>query len=127
VFNFFNLNSFLQKLTISVQVDLPEPMQKCVSALENLLAQCSQAVSMDSIIEKMSESINKISDFYVDLPQVCEENGLRGQKSQRAVENFAWNVRLLKAQFTLATKTQTEAKDIIQQVIASGLHAFSFF
>lgn len=80
---------------------------------------------MDSIIEKLSDSINKISDFYVDLPQICEENGLRGQKAQRATENFAWNVRLLKAQFTLATKTQTESKDIIQQVIL--VYSFLFY
>lgn len=91
-------------------------MQKCVASLEQLLSHCAQAEAMNEIIEKMSDSTNKISDFYVELPQVCEENGLHGQKSQRAIENVAWNVRLLKAQFILASKTQTEAKEIIQQV-----------
>jgi hypothetical protein len=73
---------------------------------------------MDEVIEKLSDSNNKISDFYMELPHVCEENSMRGQKAQRAVENFAWNVRLLKAQFTLASKTQTESKEIVQQVIS---------
>lgn len=95
---------------------MPDPVQKSVAALGNLLAQCAQANNMDGVIEKLSDSNNKISDYYMELPQVCEENGLRGQKAQRAMENFAWNTRLLKAQFTLASKTQTEAKDIIQQV-----------
>jgi hypothetical protein len=103
-------------LTIFIQADLPDSIQKCIAALENLLIQCAQSNKMDAVIEKLSDSNNKISDFYVDLPQVCEENGLRGQKSQRAIENFAWNVRLLKAQFTLASKTQSESKDIVQQV-----------
>lgn len=71
---------------------------------------------MDGVIEKLSDSNNKISDFYAELPHVCEENSLRGQKAQRAIENFAWNIRLLKAQFTLASKTQRESRDIVQQV-----------
>ncbi|KAH7731722.1 CBR-PLL-1 protein [Aphelenchoides avenae] len=51
------------------------------------------------------------------MTQLCNDNGLRGQKSTRATENFAWNVRLLKAQLTLMQKTQTEANDVIFQVV----------
>jgi hypothetical protein len=51
------------------------------------------------------------------MPQHCAEAGLRGQKATRASENFAWNVRLLKAQLTLMHKTQTEANEIVFQVV----------
>ena len=50
------------------------------------------------------------------MPQHCTDAGLRGQKATRASENFAWNVRLLKAQLTLMHKTQTEANEIVFQV-----------
>ncbi|KAI6235589.1 Phosphoinositide phospholipase C [Aphelenchoides besseyi] len=109
------------KLLIRAQVELPDSMQKCFSSLETLVKQCELvSKNMAPVVEKLSESSNKISEYYVDLPQLCEQTGLRGQKGQRAAENFAWNVRLLKAQFTLACKTQSEAKDMIQQVVETA-------
>jgi hypothetical protein len=58
-----------------------------------------------------------MNDFNNELTQMCTNSGIRGQKSTRATENFAWNVRLLKAQLTLMQKTQTEASDIVFQVL----------
>ncbi|KAI6241512.1 Phospholipase C and C2 calcium-dependent membrane targeting domain containing protein [Aphelenchoides fujianensis] len=98
------------------------PTMQTAEAMPFWVEQVEQdgALNMPSVIEKLSEASNKITDYYVDFPQLCEEMGLRGQKAQRAAENFAWNVRLLKAQFTLACKTQSEAKDMIQQVIETA-------
>uniref|UniRef100_A0AC34GTH3 Phosphoinositide phospholipase C n=1 Tax=Panagrolaimus sp. ES5 TaxID=591445 RepID=A0AC34GTH3_9BILA len=67
--------------------------------------------------DDLSEATARISECYAEMPQHCTDAGLRGQKATRASENFAWNVRLLKAQLTLMHKTQTEANEIVFQVV----------
>jgi inactive phospholipase C-like protein 2/inactive phospholipase C-like protein 1 len=65
---------------------------------------------------QLEEATKKISDSYEQLDQLCLEAGLKGQKATRASENFAWNVRLLKAQLNLMNRTQAQASDVCNQV-----------
>ncbi|CAD5213613.1 unnamed protein product [Bursaphelenchus okinawaensis] len=106
---------------VKVDVELPEAMQRTYNSLESLLERCERVqTEMGEKVQKLSEATFKISDCYMELSQQCEEAGLKGQKAQRASENFAWNVRLLKAQYTLAVKMQTETESMIQQVIETA-------
>ncbi|CAD5219079.1 unnamed protein product [Bursaphelenchus xylophilus] len=106
---------------VKVDVEIPEAMQRTFNSLETLLERCERVqMEMGEKVRKLSEVTLKISDCYMELSQLCEEAGLRGQKAQRASENFAWNVRLLKAQYTLAVKMQTETESMIQQVIETA-------
>jgi hypothetical protein len=93
-------------------------LQKSFSSLDNLLKKCINILrATDDLLSKLSEATARISECYAEMPQHCAEAGLRGQKATRASENFAWNVRLLKAQLTLMHKTQTEANEIVFQVV----------
>jgi inactive phospholipase C-like protein 2 len=98
--------------------NIPEALQKSFSSLDNLLKKCINILrATDDLLSKLSEATARISECYAEMPQHCAEAGLRGQKATRASENFAWNVRLLKAQLTLMHKTQTEANEIVFQVV----------
>uniref|UniRef100_A0A7E4VQ00 Phosphoinositide phospholipase C n=1 Tax=Panagrellus redivivus TaxID=6233 RepID=A0A7E4VQ00_PANRE len=97
---------------------IPDAMLKSFSSLDNLLKKCISILdSTDILLAKLSEATARISEYYLAMPQQCADAGLRGQKATRASENFAWNVRLLKAQLTLMNKTQTEANEIVFQVV----------
>ncbi|VDN53685.1 unnamed protein product, partial [Dracunculus medinensis] len=96
---------------------IPERLQRTIDSLKRLIEICEQIlISMDMLLIKLEDTTKKISSSYNKLPEICAETGLRGLKVIRASENFAWNVRLLKAQLTLMSKTQTEANDIFTQV-----------
>ncbi|VDM37164.1 unnamed protein product [Toxocara canis] len=95
----------------------PEQLQKTFSSLSNLLSICATILTKtDQLLTKLEDATKRIRESYDDLSHLCQEAGLRGLKATRASENFAWNVRLLKAQLTLMNKTQTEANDIFTQV-----------
>uniref|UniRef100_A0AC34Q2Q5 Phosphoinositide phospholipase C n=1 Tax=Panagrolaimus sp. JU765 TaxID=591449 RepID=A0AC34Q2Q5_9BILA len=98
--------------------NIPEVLQKSFNSLENLLKKCVSILdSTDDLLAKLSDATARISECYNEMPQYCAEAGLKDQKATRANENFAWNVRLLKAQLTLMNKTQTEANEIVFQVV----------
>lgn len=60
--------------------------------------------------------MRELSSSLDSLSSLCTEAGLRGQKAVRASENFTWNLRVLKGQLCLLTRTQEESNDIVAQV-----------
>lgn len=99
----------------------PERLQKTFDSMSVLLNICAKILSnTDALLTQLEDATKRISECYDDLSNLCLGAGLRGMKATRASENFAWNVRLLKAQLTLMSKTQAEANDIVTQVFDSG-------
>lgn len=106
---------------ITMHGTFPEQLQKTFNSLNSLLTICATILTKtDQLLTKLEDATKRISESYDDLTNLCSDAGLRGLKATRASENFAWNVRLLKAQLTLMNKTQTEANDIFTQVFDSG-------
>uniref|UniRef100_A0A158R526 Phosphoinositide phospholipase C n=1 Tax=Syphacia muris TaxID=451379 RepID=A0A158R526_9BILA len=101
--------------------EFPVHLQKTLVAFATLLRICTSILSKtDQLLTKLEDATKRISESYEELASLCISAGLRGLKAARASENFAWNVRLLKAQLTLMNKTQTEANDIFKQVFDAG-------
>lgn len=65
---------------------------------------------------QLETATKRITEYNSELSQLCSNAGLCGVKANRAMENFAWNVRLLKTHLKLIHKTQTEANNIVTQV-----------
>lgn len=98
-----------------------EPLQKAFAALDALLGTCSTICQhSESLYISLSESIKQVANFVDVLPQMATDAGLRGQKATRAQENFAWNLRQLKAQLGLMQTTFMDARQIVMQVAESG-------
>ncbi|VDM97975.1 unnamed protein product [Thelazia callipaeda] len=95
----------------------PEKLQRTFDSMSALLDICAKIqINTNPLLMKLEKTIKQISECYEELTQLCANAGLRGAKANRAMENFAWNVRLLKAELTLMNKTQSEANDILTQV-----------
>uniref|UniRef100_A0A914RQL3 Uncharacterized protein n=1 Tax=Parascaris equorum TaxID=6256 RepID=A0A914RQL3_PAREQ len=115
--SFIRSNSLLQYPIVMTRGVFPEQLQKTFSAFSNLLSICGTILAQtDQLLSKLEDATKRISECYDDLSRLCLEAGLHGLKATRASENFAWNVRLLKAQLTLMNKMQTEANDICTQM-----------
>lgn len=68
----------------------------------------------------MDEATKRASEAYDQLSEVCNSDAsLKGQKATRAIENYSWNIRLLKLQHDLMAKSIDEATRINQQVLST--------
>ncbi|CAI4232310.1 unnamed protein product [Auanema sp. JU1783] len=106
---------------IVVNGQLPEQLQRTFQKLKILISHSVTTLELaDSLLAKIEESIQRISNSHDELTSLCQETGIKGQKATRAAENFTWNLRLLKAQLNLMSKSQDEAQDIITQVFDTG-------
>ncbi|KAK6100671.1 Phosphatidylinositol-specific phospholipase C X domain family protein [Brugia pahangi] len=99
----------------------PAELQKTFDSMSELLDICAKIlVNTDPLLTKLETATKRITECNTELSQLCVNAGLHGAKANRAVENFAWNVRLLKTHLTLMNKTQTEANNIVKQVFDVG-------
>uniref|UniRef100_A0A0R3S5X6 Senescence domain-containing protein n=1 Tax=Elaeophora elaphi TaxID=1147741 RepID=A0A0R3S5X6_9BILA len=99
----------------------PAQLQKTFDSMSELLDICAKIlVNTESLLAKLETATKRITECNDELAQLCMNAGLRGGKAARAMENFAWNVRLLKTNLTLVYKAQTEANDIVKQVFDAG-------
>uniref|UniRef100_A0A7I4YAT9 Phosphoinositide phospholipase C n=2 Tax=Haemonchus contortus TaxID=6289 RepID=A0A7I4YAT9_HAECO len=106
---------------IIVTGQIPDQLQRTFQKLKTLISHCVATLgNADTLLTKIEESIKHISESHDELAHLCLESGLKGQKATRAAENFTWNLRLLKAQLNLVSKSQDEAQDIITQVFDTG-------
>ncbi|KAK6027799.1 hypothetical protein OSTOST_06170, partial [Ostertagia ostertagi] len=106
---------------IIVTGQIPDQLQRTFQKLKTLISHCVATLGhADTLLTKIEESIKHISESHDELAHLCLESGLKGQKATRAAENFTWNLRLLKAQLSLVSKSQDEAQDIITQVFDTG-------
>ncbi|EJD74132.1 CBR-PLL-1 protein [Loa loa] len=99
----------------------PAQLQKTFDSMSELLDICAKIlVNTEPLLSKLETATKRITECNDELSQLCDNAGLHGAKAARAMENFAWNVRLLKTHLTLMSKTQTEANNIVTQVFDVG-------
>ena len=55
-------------------------------------------------------------EFHEDLLVMAQQQGLKGKKLNKAIENFAWNIRVLKGQADLTTQAANDCKEYLMQV-----------
>uniref|UniRef100_A0A914W8E7 Phosphoinositide phospholipase C n=2 Tax=Plectus sambesii TaxID=2011161 RepID=A0A914W8E7_9BILA len=107
--------------SIEMQGNMPDQLRKTFFSLDTLVTRCRTILTRhDQLLQKLEEATKRISDSYEELSTLCTDAGLRGHKATRASENFAWNLRLLKAQLELMNKTHEEARGAMQQICDTG-------
>lgn len=65
---------------------------------------------------QLKEALQNGLEFHEDLQQLAIQQGLKGKKLNKGMENFVWNVRVLKGQADLILHAAHEAKEYIVQV-----------
>ncbi|CAG9538908.1 unnamed protein product [Cercopithifilaria johnstoni] len=95
----------------------PVQLQKTFDSMSELLNICAKILdNIDSLLTKLETVTKCIIECSGELSQLCLNAGLHGVKAIRAMENFAWNVRILKIHLTLIYKAQIEANNIVTEV-----------
>ncbi|RXM27797.1 Inactive phospholipase C-like protein 1 [Acipenser ruthenus] len=70
----------------------------------------------DSIHERITQVQKAAMEFHEDLHRLGAKEGLKGRKLHKAVENFAWNITVLKGQGDLLRSAKAEALDSLKQL-----------
>ncbi|PVD33909.1 hypothetical protein C0Q70_05171 [Pomacea canaliculata] len=111
---------------LEAQGNLPEILKKALSSFEELIQECKNIIeNADIVYEKLLHCQQAGLEWHEDLDNVCQVAGLRGRKLAKAVENFAWNIRVLKGQADLLSQAKKDCIEYIRQIkeaaISTGL------
>lgn len=87
-----------------------------------MLLDQADVLQLEEIHRRLSESYDELlAGFGTEQSTaISNSGGLRGQRANRASENFAWNLRLVKAQLDMMGKLQNESRDYLKQVRVEG-------
>ncbi|XP_066300455.1 inactive phospholipase C-like protein 1 [Branchiostoma lanceolatum] len=104
----------------------PEVLKKALSAFDVVVSTgCSLVDKADSLRQEMLDRRKAGLDFHEKLQELSSKEGLKGRKLTRALENFAWNIRVLQGQADLIQAAKNECLDNMKQVqetaVATGV------
>lgn len=96
---------------------LPEMLKKALAAIE-LLVQDSKALieTCDSVHERLVQCERAGLEWHEELHNACAKEGIKGKRLSKAVESFAWNIRVLKGQAELLLNAKSECQEYLRQI-----------
>ncbi|KAK7099199.1 hypothetical protein V1264_003379 [Littorina saxatilis] len=111
---------------LEAQGNLPDILKKALSAFEELIEECKNLIENAEIVyEKLVHCQRAGLEWHEELENVCQQSGLRGRKLTKAVENFAWNIRVLRGQADLLSQAKKDCNEYIRQIkeaaVSTGL------
>lgn len=108
--------------TMELQGTVPEVLRKIVTAYDTII-QSSKALieSADAIYEKIALCQKAAMEYHEKLHLIGAKEGLKERKLNKAVENFTWNITLLKGQADLLKYAKTETMDNLKQTHYAAL------
>ncbi|KAM9384294.1 inactive phospholipase C-like protein 2 [Pholidichthys leucotaenia] len=108
--------------TLEPQGALPDVLRRVVSTYE-MMVQASRAVMelSDEIHDRILHIQATAMQFHEKLQNLAMKEGVKGSKISRAVENFSWNITILKGQADLLKHAKTEVQENMKQVHDAAL------
>ncbi|XP_012729702.2 inactive phospholipase C-like protein 2 [Fundulus heteroclitus] len=103
--------------SLEPQGPLPDVLRRVVSTYEAMV-NASRAVMevADAIYEKILHIQTMAMEFHEKLQSLAMKEGLKGSKVSRALENFSWNITILKGQADLLKHAKAEVEENMKQV-----------
>ncbi|XP_041118250.1 inactive phospholipase C-like protein 1 [Polyodon spathula] len=99
------------------QGNLPEATRKLLHSYDSMIQEHRLLLeTADSIHERITQVQKAAMVFHEDLHRLGAKEGLKGRKLHKAVENFAWNITVLKGQGDLLRSAKAEALDSLKQL-----------
>ncbi|XP_006824489.1 inactive phospholipase C-like protein 1 [Saccoglossus kowalevskii] len=106
---------------LQAEGNVPEMLKKVLIAFDQMVTESR------TLIEKTDEIVDRIVlcqrnglEWHEDLHSLCAKEGLKGRKMTKAQENFAWNIRVLKGQADLLTRSKKECEDCMIQILEAA-------
>uniref|UniRef100_A0A3B5MSP5 Phosphoinositide phospholipase C n=1 Tax=Xiphophorus couchianus TaxID=32473 RepID=A0A3B5MSP5_9TELE len=99
------------------QVSLSEATRKLLSAYDTMISAQKQLIeNADGVQERIDQVHREGMDLHEDLSRLCEKEGLKGRKMNKAVESFTWNITVLKGQSDLLRGAKMDSLDALRQL-----------
>lgn len=105
---------------------LPEMLKKALAAIEQVVQDSKTLIeTCDSVHERINQSERAGLEWHEELHNACGKEGIKGKRLTKAVESYAWNIRVLKGQAELLLNAKTECQEYLRQIqeatLATGL------
>ncbi|XP_076113869.1 inactive phospholipase C-like protein 2 [Mytilus galloprovincialis] len=106
---------------LEAQGNLPDILKKALIHFDELVAECKNLIDQaDGVYERLIHSQRAGLEWHEDLENVCTNAGLKGKKLTKAMENFAWNIRVLKGQADLLMQAKHDCKEYLRQIVETS-------
>ncbi|XP_071181783.1 inactive phospholipase C-like protein 2 [Mytilus edulis] len=106
---------------LEAQGNLPDILKKALIHFDELVAECKNLIDQaDGVYERLIHSQRAGLEWHEDLENVCTNAGLKGKKLTKALENFAWNIRVLKGQADLLMQAKHDCKEYLRQIVETS-------
>ncbi|XP_071853664.1 inactive phospholipase C-like protein 2 isoform X2 [Apostichopus japonicus] len=98
-----------------------EIVAKSLTVFEAFTGDCTRLTQQSIHLLASIEEVHRgAMDSYESLSTLLQKEGLRGKKLAKAMEGFAWNIRVLKGQMDILSFSRKECFDWMRQVYDAG-------
>ncbi|XP_072303376.1 inactive phospholipase C-like protein 2 [Eucyclogobius newberryi] len=96
---------------------LPDVLQRLVTTYKLMIQACSAVMEKcDGLYQRILHVQTSAMEFHEGLQNMATKEGLKGQKVSRALENFSWNITILKGQADLLKHATAEVQENMKQI-----------
>ncbi|XP_073234669.1 inactive phospholipase C-like protein 1 [Porites lutea] len=101
-------------------------LKKALTAIEQVVQDSKALIeNCDSVHERLVQCERAGLEWHEELHNACVKEGIKGKRLTKAVESFAWNIRVLKVQAELLLNAKSECQEYLRQIqeatISTGL------
>ncbi|XP_069133798.1 inactive phospholipase C-like protein 2 isoform X2 [Argopecten irradians] len=98
--------------------DLPNKLKSAMNFYNiEFLESCKFLVqNSGKVYERLLHCCRAALEWHEELTDVCQKAGLREKKVKKAIDNFSWNVRVLKGQAQLLFQASQECEEYLRQI-----------
>ncbi|XP_060068249.1 inactive phospholipase C-like protein 1 [Ylistrum balloti] len=98
--------------------DLPNNLKSAMNFYNmEFVESCKYLVqNSGKVYERLLHCCRAGLEWHEELTEVCQKAGLREKKIKKAIDNFSWNVRVLKRQAQLLSQAAQECEEYLRQV-----------
>ncbi|ROT65181.1 hypothetical protein C7M84_016856 [Penaeus vannamei] len=99
---------------------LPSHLHKLEVALEKVLLEIHHFLTHgDALRTSLESQLKPALGMYDNLESLLSSHGVKGKKANKATENFAWNVRIIRGQLDRLEALKKKCKMALEQVTFS--------
>ncbi|KAL4224626.1 Inactive phospholipase C-like protein 2 [Mactra antiquata] len=107
---------------LEAEGNLPDILKKALLAFDTMVNECKSLIdNAENVYEKLLQCQRAGLEWHEDLETVSQQAGLKGKKLSKAIENFAWNIRVLQGQADLLTQAKKECQEYIRQISEAAI------
>eukprot|EP00795_Rhopilema_esculentum_P013079 gene13079-3863_t len=109
---------------LEVEGDLPLTMQRAVDAYDQLIEESRVLIeNSNNVFQKLTHARRSALEWHEILPSICARDKLKEARAAKVMDNFSWNIRVMKGQADLLKSTSTECQEYLKQIHEAAMTA----